>query len=112
MADAIEREDAAGLQDELGDLLFQVAFHSQMASEAGWFDFGDVLEGICEKMVRRHPHVFAGETIESRITSYNVCYTKLLRAGDVANGWVRNTATADSDETSSVDSNTVEIAAP
>jgi ATP diphosphatase len=64
VADAIERDNAAGLQEELGDLLFQVAFHAQMASEAGWFDFRDVLEGICEKMVRRHPHVFADETIE------------------------------------------------
>jgi ATP diphosphatase len=65
VADAIERDNASGLREELGDLLFQVAFHAQMASEAGWFDFRDVLDGICEKMVRRHPHVFADETIES-----------------------------------------------
>jgi nucleoside triphosphate diphosphatase len=65
VADAIERGNATGLREELGDLLFQVAFHSQLASEAGWFDFQNVLDGICEKMVRRHPHVFAGETIES-----------------------------------------------
>ena len=65
VADAIERDNAPGLREELGDLLFQVAFHAQMASEAGWFDFRDVLDGICEKMVRRHPHVFAEETIES-----------------------------------------------
>jgi ATP diphosphatase len=65
VADAIERDNAPGLQEELGDLLFQVAFHAQMASEAGWFDFRDVLEGICEKMIRRHPHVFADETIET-----------------------------------------------
>ena len=63
VADAIERENAAGLREELGDLLFQVAFHAQMASEAGWFDFRDVLDDICEKMIRRHPHVFADETI-------------------------------------------------
>jgi MazG family protein len=65
VADAIERSDPRALRDELGDLLFQVVFHAQMASEAGWFDFRDVVDGICEKMVRRHPHVFAGETIEN-----------------------------------------------
>ena len=65
VADAIERGDRAGLQGELGDLLFQVVFHAQMASEAGWFDFQDVLAGICGKMVRRHPHVFADEVIEN-----------------------------------------------
>jgi MazG family protein len=65
VADAIEQESVSGLQEELGDLLFQVVFHAQMASEAGWFDFRDVLNGICEKMVRRHPHVFADETIDT-----------------------------------------------
>jgi ATP diphosphatase len=63
VVDAIEQEDKAGLQDELGDLLFQVVFHARMASEAGWFDFSDVVRGICDKMVRRHPHVFAGAEI-------------------------------------------------
>jgi len=63
VVDAIERDDRAGLQDELGDLLFQVVYHAQMASESGWFDFDDVLQGICNKMVRRHPHVFAGEVV-------------------------------------------------
>jgi len=65
VADAIEQDNFAGLREELGDLLFQVALHAQMASEAGWFDFRDVLDGICEKMVRRHPHVFADENIET-----------------------------------------------
>lgn len=59
VADAIERDDIADLKDELGDLLFQVAFHAQMAEEAGHFTFDDVAEGISEKMVRRHPHVFS-----------------------------------------------------
>ena len=58
--DAVERKDMADLKNELGDLLFQVLFHSKMASEIGAFDFGDVCEGLVEKMVRRHPHVFAG----------------------------------------------------
>lgn len=59
VADAIERQDMPGLKDELGDLLFQVVFHAQMAREEGLFDFGDVAEAISDKMIRRHPHVFA-----------------------------------------------------
>jgi nucleoside triphosphate diphosphatase len=59
VADAIERNDLAALKDELGDLLLQVVFHSQMAHEQGAFAIQDVIDGICEKMVRRHPHVFA-----------------------------------------------------
>ncbi len=65
VADAIERDDLAGLQDELGDLLLQVVFHARMASEQGAFDFDDVVAGICDKLVRRHPHVFGGEPIAS-----------------------------------------------
>ncbi|WP_430432174.1 nucleoside triphosphate pyrophosphohydrolase [Oceanicaulis sp.] len=60
VADAIERHDMTDLRDELGDLLFQVVFHSQMAQEAGLFQFEDVADAISEKMLRRHPHVFAG----------------------------------------------------
>lgn len=59
VADAIEQRDMAALREELGDLLFQVVFHAQMASEAGHFTFADVVEAIVEKMVRRHPHVFS-----------------------------------------------------
>lgn len=58
VADAIEREDLAALKDELGDLLFQAVFHARMAEEAGLFDFADVAQGIADKMIRRHPHVF------------------------------------------------------
>jgi ATP diphosphatase len=58
VADAIERGDMDALCDELGDLLFQVVFYCQMAKEAGRFDFGEVVEAICGKMIRRHPHVF------------------------------------------------------
>lgn len=58
VADAIERADMDSLKDELGDLLLQVVFHSQMASELGIFDLQDVIDGICEKMTRRHPHIF------------------------------------------------------
>jgi nucleoside triphosphate diphosphatase len=59
VADAIDRGDLADLRDELGDLLFQVVFHSEMASEQGAFDFEAVVGSICDKLVRRHPHVFA-----------------------------------------------------
>lgn len=58
VADAIDRDDLADLRDELGDLLLQVVFHARMAQELGAFDFADVVGAICDKMVRRHPHVF------------------------------------------------------
>lgn len=58
VVDAIERGDLDGLRDELGDLLLQVVFHARMAEEAQEFDFGDVVEAITTKMIRRHPHVF------------------------------------------------------
>ncbi|MEO7431990.1 MAG: nucleoside triphosphate pyrophosphohydrolase [Dokdonella sp.] len=58
VADAIDRRNYPDLRDELGDLLLQVVFHAQMADEAGHFSFADVVESICDKMIRRHPHVF------------------------------------------------------
>jgi ATP diphosphatase len=58
VADAILRNDLADLREELGDLLLQVVFHARMAQEQGAFDFGDVVQAITEKLVRRHPHVF------------------------------------------------------
>jgi len=61
VADAIRREDLAALQDELGDLLFQVVFYARMAKEAGAFDFSDIVGGICDKLLRRHPHVFGSD---------------------------------------------------
>ena len=63
VADAIDRGDMHDLKDELGDLLLQVVFHARMAEEAGHFAFDDVVVAICDKMVRRHPHVFAGVTV-------------------------------------------------
>ncbi len=62
VADAIAKEDMTGLCEELGDLLFQVVFHAQMAAEIGVFDFEAVTVEICNKMIRRHPHVFDNET--------------------------------------------------
>lgn len=61
VADAIEREDFDDLREELGDLLLQPIYHAQMASEAGHFDIGDVIQAITEKLIRRHPHVFGEE---------------------------------------------------
>ncbi|WP_422057560.1 nucleoside triphosphate pyrophosphohydrolase [Sphingomonas sp.] len=60
VADAIARNDLTDLKDELGDLLLQVIFHSRMAQELGAFDLSDVITGICDKMERRHPHIFRG----------------------------------------------------
>jgi len=59
VVEAIESGDPAELRDELGDLLFQVVFHARMAQERGEFAFSGVVQGICDKMIRRHPHVFA-----------------------------------------------------
>src|SRR6266436_5994161 len=59
VASAIEAKDYAALKDELGDLLLQVVFHAQMANEQGLFGFAGVVRAICDKMIRRHPHVFA-----------------------------------------------------
>lgn len=61
VADAIARENMDDLRDELGDLLLQVVFHARMAEEACQFDFHDVVDGISEKMIRRHPHVFGSD---------------------------------------------------
>jgi ATP diphosphatase len=60
VVDAIDRADMADLKDELGDLLLQVIFHSRMAEEAGHFALADVIAAICDKMERRHPHIFRG----------------------------------------------------
>lgn len=65
VADAIERNDMAALKDELGDLLLQVVFHSRMAEELDLFDLQNVIDSISEKMVRRHPHVFAEVDVET-----------------------------------------------
>ncbi len=63
VADAIDRNDLAGLRDELGDLLLQVVFHAQMAAEQGAFGFADVVATLSDKLVRRHPHVFAAQQV-------------------------------------------------
>ncbi len=64
LADAIASNDMEAMKEELGDLLLQVVFHSVMAEEKGWFDFDDVARGLADKLVLRHPHIFAGLNVE------------------------------------------------
>jgi ATP diphosphatase len=80
VADAIEREDLVALRDELGDLLFQVAFHSRLASERGAFGFDDVVAAICDKLTRRHPHVFGGMPVADAAEQTRVW--ERLKAGE------------------------------
>lgn len=65
VVDAIERKDLDDLRNELGDLLLQVVFHAQIAKEQGHFSFEEVAQAICDKLIRRHPHVFAGTVFET-----------------------------------------------
>jgi MazG family protein len=67
LLDAIERDDTQNLKEELGDLLFNIVFHARIAEEKGQFNFDDVAQGITDKMLRRHPHVF-GETRDQEIS--------------------------------------------
>ena len=63
--EAVDRDDPEALRQELGDLLLQVVFHAQLAAEAGGFDIGDVIQGLHDKLVARHPHVFGDKEIET-----------------------------------------------
>ena len=95
VADAIERNDLDALKDELGDLLLQVVFHSQMASELGVFDIQDVVNSICDKMVRRHPHVFGDASAESHEVPDNWETIKAAeRSGDEDNSALAGVALA------------------
>jgi ATP diphosphatase len=76
VADAIARGDLADLREELGDLLLQVVFHARMAQEQGVFDFGDVVEAITEKLLRRHPHVF-GDTGGLSVEAVNANWERI-----------------------------------
>jgi XTP/dITP diphosphohydrolase len=67
--EALDTGDMAKLREELGDLLFQVVIHSQLAREEGAFDLGDVARDLATKLVRRHPHVFEGKAIEGDVLS-------------------------------------------
>ncbi|KCZ83300.1 nucleoside triphosphate pyrophosphohydrolase [Hyphomonas jannaschiana] len=78
VADAIERDDKSDLREELGDLLFQVAFHSRMAAEEGAFEAADVAKAINDKMIRRHPHVF--EASDDRSSDEQVIAWEVVKA--------------------------------
>jgi MazG family protein len=69
VVDAIDRGEAAALKEELGDLLFQVVFQSEIAASKGWFELDDVVDAICQKMVRRHPWVFGDAPKEDGLSS-------------------------------------------
>lgn len=90
VADAIARDDIRHLRDELGDLLLQVVFHAQIAAEGGHFDFEDVVGGISEKMIRRHPHVFGSDAERA--------------AGKVDGSWeeIKELERADTEDTSAL----------
>ena len=83
VADAIERGDMGELRDELGDLLFQVMFHSRMAEEAGSFALADVVAAINDKMIRRHPHVF-GEDRDGRSADEQTAAWEVMKAAERA----------------------------
>jgi ATP diphosphatase len=84
VADAIERGDLGDLKEELGDLLLQVVYHARMAEEEGAFAFGDVVEAITTKMVRRHPHVFG--TPEERAAGVKPGFWERIKAAERAGG--------------------------
>src|SRR6201999_26945 len=63
--EAIEQDDPKAMTDELGDLLFQIVFHAQMGREAGLFDLDAIAEGVADKMIERHPHVFADRDVKT-----------------------------------------------
>lgn len=85
VADAIDRKDLPDLKDELGDLLLQVVFHAQMASEQGAFNFGDVVASISGKMIRRHPHIF-GDTEVSDSDEVLANWDEIKRSERAAKG--------------------------
>lgn len=83
--DAIHESDPAHLKEELADLLLQILLHSEIASESGQFDFRDVMESVKEKMIRRHPHVFAGKQYDS-IAEQKADWQKIKEAERAAKG--------------------------
>ncbi len=85
VADAIERGDIPALREELGDLLFQVAFHARLASERGEFGFDDVVVAICDKLIRRHPHVF-GDAVVADAAAQTRAWERMKREERNARG--------------------------
>ena len=91
VADAIARRDMGELEGELGDLLLQVVYHARMAEEAGAFGFADVVRGIADKMVRRHPHVFGAESREKSADEQTADWER-IKAGERARARARSPA--------------------
>lgn len=90
VADAIERDDRPAMRDELGDLLFQVVFYAEIAREAGSFDFDSIAQGVTDKLIRRHPHVFGDHaplSAESQRETWEA-----IKAGERAERATDNTA--------------------
>jgi nucleoside triphosphate diphosphatase len=85
VADAIGRDDLHALRDELGDLLFQVAFHARLAGEQGAFQFDDVVDAICDKLTRRHPHVF-GDAVVADAGEQSRVWERMKRQERAARG--------------------------
>jgi MazG family protein len=85
VADAIDRGDLQALRDELGDLLFQVAFHARLAGEQGAFQFDDVVDAICDKLTRRHPHVF-GDAVVADADAQSRAWERMKREERAARG--------------------------
>ncbi len=99
VADAIAEGDHQELKAELGDLLFQVVFYAQMAREQGWFGFDEIVEGICDKMVRRHPHVFGDAEVQdaesqSRAWEQHKALERQQKGGDGTAGQLAGVARA------------------
>jgi MazG family protein len=85
VADAIEQGDLDRLRDELGDLLFQVTFHAELAREQGAFGFDGVVDAICDKLTRRHPHVF-GDAVVADAAGQSVAWERIKREERAARG--------------------------
>jgi ATP diphosphatase len=95
VADVIESGRYDALAGELGDLLFQIVFYARMAKERGWFDFESVAGAICEKLVARHPHVFAGATVVDageQTRQWEAIKARERRAGNAAAGTLHGVA--------------------
>lgn len=75
VAEAVDKQDMDNLCEELGDVLFNVLIYSQIAEEKGCFELKDVVDGVCEKMIRRHPHVFGEQKRLSAEESLDLCNT-------------------------------------
>lgn len=95
VAEAIRTGDRAELADELGDLLLQVVYHAQMADEEGAFDIQTVIDGISDKMIRRHPHVFGGESGDKSAAQQTADWEKIKAAERAAKGITKTPRTLD-----------------